>query len=383
MTKAPDPVTPEEVARRLAAYVEHGNNQTHAARALGIARETLQRTLRKEGIIGGMVASAARDGGGAYVVKGVSTYFDGDGNARGQWIKTKLDDEKREAMVRAAIEAMAEPLRGMGPITATPAHTDDDLLVLYPWGDPHFGLHCWGKETGDDFDLAEAERLTCAAVDRLVAMAPNASQAILLNLGDMFHMDDQTNATPGHGHQLDADTRFAKVLQVGVKAVRWAILRMLQKHARVRVRNVPGNHDPHASLALALAIDAYFDNDPRVTVDLSPGVFTFYRFGKVLLGECHGDTTKPADLPGVMMNDAREHISATEFWHWNCGHIHHDSVKEYQGVVVETHRTLAPKDAWHAKQGYRSGRTMKAISYHREHGEVSRLTCDVSMLRAA
>ena len=112
-------------------------------------------------------------------------------------------------------------------------------------------------------------------------------------------------------------------------------------------------------------------------------IFTFQRFGKVLIGECHGDTAKAADLPGVMMVDAREHISATEYWHWHCGHVHHDSAKEYQGVIVETHRTLAATDAWHKGKGYRSGRSMKAITYHRNFGEVSRVTCDIAMLRAA
>lgn len=42
-------IHPNEIARRLAAFEAHGHNQRAAAEALGIARETLQRTLRHAG----------------------------------------------------------------------------------------------------------------------------------------------------------------------------------------------------------------------------------------------------------------------------------------------------------------------------------------------
>jgi hypothetical protein len=298
------------------------------------------------------------------------------------WEQEKPDAQRQLDGLRAFVQGLAEPIEGMAPLVTAPKHTDDDLLVIYPMGDPHFGLYSWGEETGENFDLAENERVHCAAIDRLVALAPNARHATLLNLGDFFHADSGKNETT-KGTPVDVDGRYQKVMWTGAKAMRRCILRMLEKHETVRVRNIKGNHDGNAHMGLAMALAAFFENNPRVTVDMSPATHTFQRFGKVLIGECHGDTTKPADLPGVMMCDAREHISETTFWHWHCGHVHHDSLKEYQNVVVETHRTLAGKDAWHTSQGYRSGRTMKAITYHREFGEVHRSTCDVAMLRAA
>lgn len=399
-------LTDEQCREAVDALEAHDGNQSAAAASLGMNRATFLHRVRE-----------GRRRFREFETTRVTTATDKDGNVTATYTQTKPDrgepppailpgfaptqrtvhtvggevyevweQQKPEAVAKAAavreiFEAFAEPVTGMAPLLATPQGTDDDLLTLYPMGDPHFGLHCWGKETGEDFDLAEAERLTCAAIDRLVSLSPNSRQATLLNLGDFYHMNNQKNVTPQSGHQLDVDTRFRKVVRVGAKAMRWSILRLLEKHERVRVRNVRGNHDDEASLALEMALEAYFENDPRVEVDASPALFGFQRFGKVLLADCHGDTAKPADLPGVMMNDAREHISATEFWHWHCGHVHHDSLKEYQGVIVETHRTLAPGDAWHRGRGYRAGRSMKSISYHREYGEVHRSTCDVSLLR--
>jgi hypothetical protein len=68
---------------------------------------------------------------------------------------------------------------------------------------------------------------------------------------------------------------------------------------------------------------------------------------------------------------------------WLSGHIHHDSKKEYNGVIVESFRTLAARDAWHASMGYKAGRDMKAILMHREFGEIERHVVTVEMLEAA
>lgn len=82
-----------------------------------------------------------------------------------------------------------------------------------------------------------------------------------------------------------------------------------------------------------------------------------------------------------MAADRPEDWGATEFRHWLCGHIHHWTAKEHPGVVVETFRTLAGKDAWHAGKGYRSRRDMNCIVYHKQYGEIQRVRCDIAMLR--
>jgi UDP-2,3-diacylglucosamine pyrophosphatase LpxH len=176
------------------------------------------------------------------------------------------------------------------------------------------------------------------------------------------------------------DSRYVNVLQVGIEAFRHVVLRALEKHQKVIVRFVSGNHDPHAVWALAFTIAAYFDNEPRVEVDLSPAKHWFYRFGKVLIGATHGDTTKPEQLLGVMAVDQSVNWGLTVHRYFYCGHVHHSSVKEYPGVTVETFRTLAAADAYAKGHGYRAGRDMRAIILHRDHGEIERHRCDVGML---
>ena len=356
-----------------------------AARSLGVqcsvVSESITSVRRKAAILGySPDHDMTRTVPEGFLVRGVSTLYGEDGKPKLQWVKSRIDDEQREAFIRAAVESLCQDVTGLAPVVPPPAHSLQDILAVYPAGDPHFGMYAWGKESGDDFDLSIARRDTLAAVDRLVSSAPPAHTAIVLPLGDTMHMDDQSNRTPAHGNQLDADGRYVKVLQVCVQTYRHVILRCLEKHQRVVCRFVSGNHDPHASWALAFAISAYFDNEPRVEVDLSPSPFWYYRFGKVLIGATHGDTIKQEQLLGVMAADKSKDWGETEYRYWYTGHIHHQTVKELPGVTCESFRTLAPKDAWAASRGYRAGRDMRLIVHHREFGEIERHRCDVGML---
>jgi hypothetical protein len=368
----------------LDAVEKHGSERK-AARALGIDRTTLTKGLR------GLERKAALHGHSpahdmthtvpdGFKVKGVSTYYDEEGKVRGQWVKSSADDARREEMVKAALEALAEEVKGLAPLETAPSHVGADLLTIIPMGDPHFGMYSWAQETGEDFDTELAERLTLGAVDRLLAVTPPSDTCVILPLGDIFHANDQSNQTPAHKHQLDVDTRFVRVLQIGIKAYRQAVLRARQRHGRVVVKFVAGNHDPQAVWALAFRIAAYFENDPRVQVDLSPSKFWFHRFGKVLIGATHGDTVKPDALEGVMAADRAQEWGETKHRYWYTGHIHSSNKKEFRGCTWESFRTLAAQDAYAAGHGYRAGRDMLAIVHHREHGEIERHRCDVGML---
>lgn len=374
------PPLSDDVCREAVEAVQREGNQCAAAAALGIARQTLQNRLKHASLRGmapGHFESGVAPG---YRMGKVTVQRNASGGVERTWERQSPDSEAWEGAREAIAAALADSVRGLAPVTVAPPRADSDLLAVYPMGDPHFGQQSWGKEAGEDFDLAEAERLTRAAIDRLVSSAPPAETGIILSLGDFFHADDQTNRTPAHKHQLDVDTRFPKILESGIRAMRHAILRALGKHTKVIVRLVVGNHDPHATWALRMAIAAHFENEPRVTVENTPSAFWFYRFGKVLIGATHGDKAKQGDLLGVMATDACEDWGQTKFRYWYTGHVHHQAVKELPGVVCESFRTLAAKDAYAAAYGYRAGRDMCLIVHHRDYGEIERHRCDAAMI---
>lgn len=306
-----------------------------------------------------------------FSVKGVSTLYDGDGNIRGQWVKTKADENERYQMLLDAMSTIAHKWEGLAEPSVAPSYTDDDLLAVYPMGDPHVGLMSWSPETGNDFDLKIAEQNLYGAVDHLVGLAPRAKHALVINLGDFYHSDSKGNMTT-KGTRVDVDGRWPKVLAVGIRIMRRIIDRALDKHEHVTVINEIGNHDDHSSIMLGLALEQFYEREPRVTIDTSPSKFHWYRFGKVLIGTTHTDTVKPDKLGAIMACDRAQDWGETLHRYWYTGHVHHDVVKELPGCIVESFRTLAAGDAWHTGQGYRSGRDMKLDVLHRKFGRVDR-----------
>lgn len=319
-------------------------------------------------------------------LKGASTLYKkhADGSKREvlQWVKTNKDREYRHEIFVEACQRLAEPFRAKSVLAPVPTKFDASCLTVYPMGDPHAGLMAWAKECGEDFDLPIWERQLVGAVDKLVELAPPTKHALVVELGDFFHTDNSQNRTMRSGAPLDVDTRWPKILGVGIRAMRRVVDRAKTKHEFVDVIIEIGNHDDHSAIMLAVVLAQYYENDPRVRVDISPALFHYYRFGKCLIGVTHGDKAKPENLPGIMAVDRAKDWGETLHRYWYCGHIHHDRLKEFAGCTVESFRTLAARDAWHAGQGYRSGRDMKCLVLHEEHGEIMRHVVGLSRIAA-
>lgn len=170
------------------------------------------------------------------------------------------------------------------------------------------------------------------------------------------------------------------MLQIGISILIRIITRALERHKKVTVINASGNHDAESSIFLCVVLMHYFKDNPRVDVR-EPNLFHYYEFGSNLIGVAHGDKAKKERLPGIMAVDRPEAWGRTQHRYWLTGHIHHKTMAEIDGCVVESFRTLAAKDAWHYGQGYRAGRDMNAIIYHKKYGETDRHRCDILRAR--
>jgi hypothetical protein len=306
--------------------------------------------------------------------------YDAEGNIAAQWVKSSIDRERQAQIMTEAMEAMADALPRIAPRPEPTGEFDTKLMACYPIGDAHIGMYSWAEETGEDWDLKIAERLHCTAMAHLVESAPATEDAVIINLGDWYHADNMEGVTTRSGHNLDMDSRFAKMARVGVKIMRQCIESALKKHKRVRVINATGNHDDTTSLMLAICLANVYENEPRVSIETSPSGFHYFRHGKVLVGIHHGHSTKAERLPGVMAADRAKDWGETEYRYWWTGHVHHQSMKDYAGVSVESFRVLAAKDAYAHWGGYRAPRDMKCIVLHSEYGEVARNTVNPAMV---
>lgn len=306
-----------------------------------------------------------------YFVKGTSTQYDGEGNIRQQWVKSAIDAEQQMKLFKEALEAFKEDLPKVLPRTIYNEHLiDEELMAVYPLGDPHISMLAWEDECGHNWDLKIAEEIFCSVFDRVVKVAPPCKQAVIVNLGDYFHRDNMEGTTSRSGNHLDVDGRYAKMVRVGVKIIRQMIESALDRHETVRVINAVGNHDDTGALFLSVCLAHIYENEPRVLVDISPAPFHYVRFGKTLIGVHHGHTCKIDKLPGVMATDKPKDWGETEHRYWLTGHLHHSRLQEYPGVTVEVFRTLAPNDAYATWGGYRSKQDTRCLVMHKEFGQV-------------
>lgn len=316
-----------------------------------------------------------------HTVKGISQLVDSEGRELLRWTKT---DRKKQDEWNAFVQATELHVRryaGLAAPVAAPESTDADTETWIPIGDPHLGLLAHRAEVGTDADLRIAERVLYETVDLLIARAPASAVGVFCQLGDMFHSDSNANRTMS-GHQLDVDSRHAKVAEVGFNLARRLGERMLTKFGRVLMINAPGNHAPNTEKMMALWLKAVFEREPRVEVIPSTNPYIYHRFGTNLIGVHHGDGAKMMALGEIMAADRPEDWGATTHRAWLTGHIHHDSRKDLRGCTVESFRTMASADAWSHHAGYRSGRSLQAITYHREWGEQGRVTVGIREIEA-
>jgi hypothetical protein len=382
----PDDLKPEWASdiqwRAAEAVREHGSTRA-AAEALGMSKSAVWEALtryNKEAARHGRAPGHFNDGVAPGYRMGKVTVQRGPNGVERVWERQSPDAEAQAERLLAIRAALLEGLEPLTPLAA-PAHTDDDLLTVYPQGDPHAGLYSWKDETGQAFDLVEYERVMKAAIDRLVASAPSSTYALFIDLGDSLHADNNASRTKS-GHHLDTHGRHSEVVRVVIRCKRHHITRLLEKHRHVTVRINPGNHDGITALMLAEMMALIYENEPRVTVVTSPNPYWFMGFGTNLIGTTHGDGAKGANLPLLMAVDAPDLWQASQHGHrvWFVGHVHHKDVKDYPGVTVEYCRTLAAPDFWSHASGYRSKRTMEAVTYHREDGEDERHLCNLAKL---
>jgi hypothetical protein len=370
----------ETQIRYLEAVKEHGG-QNAAARALGVAKSSVNEaiaTYKKEAARRGHAPGHFDDGVAPGFVMGKVTIQRGPGGVERVWERQSPDAESQAERLQAIKAGLLDGLEPIAPLSG-PDYTDDDLLTVYPQGDPHAGLYAWKDETGQAFDLVEYERVMKAAIDRLVASAAPSSHALFIDLGDSLHADNNAARTRS-GHHLDTHGRHAEVVRAVIRCKRHHVARMLEKHNHVTVRINPGNHDGITALMLAEMMAAIYENEPRVTVSTSPNPYWFHGFGANLIGTTHGDGAKGANLPLLMAVDAPAMWLASEHGSrvWFVGHVHHKDVKDHPGVTVEYCRTLAAPDIWSHASGYRSKRSIEAVTYHRQDGEVERHTCSIA-----
>lgn len=378
-------ITPRQLSY-IQLYFKCQCNGTAAAKKAGVDESTIRRALkavRKRAAKAGYSPEEDRSGiaPDGFSVKGKSTLYGPEGEVRMQWVKTQQDLDRMQELAEEAVKALAEEITPIKPRPLVQSGPEE-LLNLFIITDYHLGMKAWGEETrGEDWDMAIAEELLISWFDATIDRVMPAKTAILGQLGDFLHWDGLDAVTPTQGHILDADTRFQKMVRVAIRALRRVTQKLLDRHEHVHIIHAEGNHDIASSVWLRELFNAFYDDEPRVTVDISADPYYVYQHGKTGLFFHHGHKRRAPALDQVFVRKFRDIYGTVEHAYGHTGHLHHDKV-ESNLMVLEQHRTLAAADAYASRHGFMSGRDAKAITYHSEYGEVSRVTVNPDMVRA-
>lgn len=315
-----------------------------------------------------------------HVIKGVSALLDENDRVVQKWVKTKEGEIDPNAFARNLETAFQNFTVAAKPKPVAQLSYADQL-AFFPIADPHVGLHSWARETGADWDLKIARRVFIETAAKVFDRTPATKHAMIVFGGDNLHADNGDNRTPTSGHALDVDGRYPKALITTCEIFVALIDTSLAKHEIVEVITLAGNHDPHAAHAIAFFLHAWYRNEPRVKIDLSPAIIRFRQFGKVMLPMTHGHTIKRTEIAGMAAAREPKMWGETVFRYAHVFHVHHRSqfVSEGAGLITESHQIIPPQDAYHAAGPYTAGRSLKSIIYDREHGEIGRTTVAVTV----
>ncbi len=389
------PVDPDALQPFYDGWVAAGRpNFTEYGRQTGKSRDTVRRWLTQHVITLGATVEdsrAAMQGfapecdmthvvPAPFTVKGVSTYYNKDGERAGQWVKTRIDDSKVDEAMRSAIDALTITMPRAKPVAA-PNHSVSHLCTLYTLTDCHVGMYAWAPETGADWDLDIAEKMLTGAIKYLVDASPSASTCIINQLGDFLHYDSLSAVTPQNGHLLDADGRYSKVVGVATRILRCIIDTALTRHQNVIVLMAEGNHDMASSVWMRHLFGLLYEDEPRVTVMQSETPYYVHKHGKVMLAFHHGHLSKNDSLPLLFAAQYAQEWGSTTKRYCHTGHRHHVEEKEHSGMTVTQHATLAARDAYAARGGWIADRHIKAITYHSLYGYASSVVVTPEMLK--
>jgi hypothetical protein len=366
----------EFATKRQLEYIEaikkHGSGRK-AAIHLGVDHEAVNASIRR------LKRYAATKGYSpdhdmiravpdTHIALGVSTYYNKDGDPTGQWVKSKIDPDKLQELMRDMWDTFAADLP-KAPEIAAPTGIADHLCNVYTFTDYHLGMLAWHREGGADWDLDIATELLRKSFLLMIQRCPPAKKAIINIQGDFLHTDGLKAVTPGHGHVLDADSRYRKMCLSALNIIKEMVILALGQHEEVELLICEGNHDEAGSGWMQICFQMHFADNPRVIVHDQALPYYALQWGNTMLGFHHGHKKKNEELPLLFAAQFAQMWGQTQKRYINTGHRHHLDVKEHSGVTVMQHPTLSARDAHASRGGWYSERAAIGLTFHDKFGK--------------
>lgn len=292
--------------------------------------------------------------------------FDADGNVEREWIRFHPEVQQAENVCQAVADGVTREVTIPKPRVTKKA----DKLAVFPLPDLHNSMRAWEAETGTNWDTDIAIGHYRRSFTDLLEQTGEVGAISLHQLGDYFHMNDKTYATPKSKHRLDVDSRALKTLEAGADLMEW-MLTEAAKVAPVQLINLRGNHDIDMAQAMGLVLKKVFRNTKHVDIHNHPQKHYTYKWGRCGFWLTHGDTGKP--------DRWMQKFTTTKVWcdttyrYIHSGHLHNHKIISYAGCKLEQFNAPIPEDSYaHEECWAQLRQEMVAIQFDKNLGEISR-----------
>jgi hypothetical protein len=403
----------EEHKRRYDAFIQYGSVKI-AAEALGLNKDAISRAKKwaiNKGLYEGesAIQEAAR-AGGIQNTDNLSHFWkiskDEEGNGYSLFVKNPdaQGNDGEVSLTDLVRESVQEGIEKRPKFEKRKHDEQGEHLLVIDLADVHFLKLCVETETGYTYNRDVARHRVIEGTKALLRKAKgHGIYKILFVLGnDILHVDNARNTTTSGTFQDSDGTVFQ-----GYKDARMALtdaILQCSKVADVDLVHCMSNHDWIMGWTLSQTISSVLDTHPNINAtdyNMSEAHRKYYRFGSNLIGLSHGDGAKEEKLYGVMVKEARSHISECKNLYWLLHHVHHKvrkkrgdnrpflSEKDHNGMSVnilgqpniegeqidiEYVRSPSPPDGWHDRNGYVNRQAVECFIYHPYDGQTTRFT---------
>lgn len=268
------------------------------------------------------------------------------------------------------------------------------LLIAEPnIADLHFGRLCWYGDTGNNYDYKIARDIYLTSISDvyhhlLPLKEKHGIEKIIFPVGnDLVNSDTPTKTTTA-GTPQDTDVRWQKLIEKTIEIVVRGI-DILKEIAPVEVVYVVSNHDEVTTFGIVMSLYAWYRNDNKVTVDISPLTRKYCLLGKTLVCYAHGCYENPkkgtkntlSGLAALMPVEAKELWAISEYREIHAAHLHTEqAIEERNGIIVRRISSPVAPDTWSYRTGYVGNvRKIQTFVYDKQRGLIHTINTPVEV----
>lgn len=255
--------------------------------------------------------------------------------------------------------------------------TEKPYAALLCINDFHFGRLASKLEVNEhtDMNIQEEDLFNNLAVVLSRARKFGKGEEVFLTIGSDFLNSDNYQGTTTAGTKQDSYPSHTVLLVHGSLLYVKLVDYLRQFFTKVRLCPNSGNHDSVSTVSMYLYLCAWFKDCDDVDTNFQELNFRsrqYRKYGNTLLMFGHGEIPIK-DIPGVILNEAREFVGCTKHTIYVSGHMHH-KVIDHQGIVWCQTPSLAKDDRWSYGKGYQAKNGLSMILVDKETGYMAEIS---------